>query len=127
LAGGRVHAGGLVSAGRLVRGRIDGALKLIYQLGNGAVHIASDVANGSPVTRLLRMNPYGIEQRRGGDVVEVGDKRDRHPGLNGLAFRADVPQPPARPRGEDESARDRQHEGEPDCHRALPRVAHDSI
>ena len=94
-----------------MRGGIDGALQLGDQFGNGAVQVVSEVANGSPVARLLRMNPNGLKQHGGGDVVGMGDKWDRHPGTDGLIFRADPPRLPAGPVGEDESARDRQHEG----------------
>jgi hypothetical protein len=98
-------------AARWLRGGIDGALQLAHQFGNGAVQVVSDVANGSPVTRLLRLNPNGLKERGGGNVVGMSDKWDRHPGADGLIFRADVPRSPAGPVGEDESARDRQDEG----------------
>jgi hypothetical protein len=110
-----------------MRGGIDGALQLGNQIGNGAVQVVSDVANGSPITRLLRLNPNGLEQHGGGEVVGMGDKWDRHPGTDGLIFRTDVPRPPAGPVGEDESARDRQHESETHNQRALPRFTHNSI
>ena len=110
-----------------MRGGIDGALQLGYQFRNGAVQVVSDVANRSPVMRLPRMNPNGLKQHGGGDVVGMGDKWDRHPGTDGLIFRVDLPRPPAGPGGEDESARDRQHEGEPNSQRAPPRFPHNSI
>jgi hypothetical protein len=115
-----------VAAGWL-RGGIDGALQLSHQIGNGAVQIVSEVANGSPIMRLPRLNPNGLKQLGGGDVVGMGDKWDRHPGTDGLIFRADVPRPPAGPVGEDESARDRHHEGQPNSQGALPRFPHNSI
>lgn len=108
-------------------GGIDGALQLGYQFRNGAVQVVSDVANGSPIIRLPRVNPNGLKQHRGRDVVDMGDKWDRHPGTDRLIFRVDVPCPSAGPGGEDESARDRQHEGEPNRQRAPPRFAHNSI
>jgi len=110
-----------------MRGGIDGALQLGYQLRNGSVQVVSDVANGSPIMRLLWMNPNGLKQHGGGDVVGMGDKRDRHPAMDGLIFRADLPRVPAGPVGEDESARDRQQKGEPNSQHALPRFSHDSI
>ena len=110
-----------------MRGGIDGALQLGYQFRNGTVQVVSDVANGSPIMRLLRMNPNGLKQHGGGDVVGMGDKRDRHPGMDGFIFRTELPHPPAGPGGEDESTRDRQHEGEPDNQRAPPRFSHNSI
>jgi hypothetical protein len=109
------------------RGGVDGALQLGYQFRNGPVQIVSDVANGSPIVRLPRLNPNGLKQHRGGDVVGVGDKWDRHPGTDGLIFRAEVARPPPGPRGEDESARDRQHEGESNSQSAPPRFVHNSI
>ena len=114
------------SAGRL-RGGIDGALQLRDQFRNGAVQVVSDVANGPPVARLLRMHPNGLKQHGGREVVGMGDKWDRHPGADGLIFRADVPRPPAGPVGEDESTRNRQHEGDSNRQRAPPRLAHNSI
>jgi hypothetical protein len=115
-----------VAAGWL-RGGIDGALQLGDQFGNGAVQVVSDAANGSPVTRLSRLNPDGLKQHVGGEVVGMGDKWDRHPLADGLIFPAHVPRLPAGPVGEDESARDRQYEGDPDRQRAPPRLAHNSI
>jgi len=110
-----------------VRGGINGALQLGYQFGNGAVQVMSDVANRSPVTRLLRIDPNGLKQHGGGEVVGMGDEWDRHPRADGLIFRAEMPRPPAGPVGEDKSARDRQHEGQPKSQRAPPRLPHDSI
>ena len=114
-------------AARWLRGGIDGALQLGHQIGNRAFQIVRDAADGSPIMRLLRMNPNGLKQHGGGDVVGMGDKRDRHPGTDGLIFRVDVPRPPAGPVGEDKSARDRQQKSEPDRERPLPRFAHNSI
>jgi hypothetical protein len=37
-----------------MRGDIDGALQFGYQFRNGAVQVVSDLANGSPITRLPR-------------------------------------------------------------------------
>jgi len=110
-----------------LRGGIDGALQFGHQLGDGAVQIVSDAANGSPITRLPRLNPNGLKQHVGREVVGMGDKWDRHPGTDGLIFRADPPRLPAGPVGEDESARDRHHEGDPDRQRTPPRIAHNSI
>ena len=110
-----------------LRGGIDGTLQLGYQIGNGAVQVVSDVANGSPIVRLLRMNANGLKQHGGGDVMGMGDEWDRHPGADGLIFRADVPRPPAGPVSEDESSRDGQHEGQPNSQRAPPRLPHTSI
>ena len=77
--------------------------------------------------RLLRLNPNGLKQHGGGEVVGMGDKWNRHPGTDWLIFRADMPHLPAGPVGEDESARDRHHEGKPNRQRAPPRFAHNSI
>ena len=77
--------------------------------------------------RLPRLNPNGLKQHVGGDVVGMSDKWDRHPGADGLIFRVNVPCPPAGPVGEDESARDRDYEGQPNSQRALPRLPHNSI
>ena len=110
-----------------LRGGIDGALQLGHQIGNGAVQVVSDAANGSPVMRLPRLNPNGLKQHVGGDVVGMSDKWDRHPGADGLIFRVNVPRPPAGPVGEDESTRDRQHEGDSNRQRAPPRLAHNSM
>jgi len=115
-----------VAAGWL-RGGIDGALQSVYQFRNGAVQIVSDVANRSPVTRLLRVNPNGLKQHGGGEVVGMGDKGHRHPRTDGLIFRAEMPRPPAGPVSEDESSRDGQHEGQPNSQRAPPRLPHTSI
>ncbi len=110
-----------------MRGGVDGALQLGDQFRNGALQVASDVPNGPPVTRLLRMNPNGLKQHGGGKVVGMGDKRHRHPRADRLIFRTDMPRPPAGPVSEDESARNRQHEGQPKSQRAPPRLPHTSI
>ena len=110
-----------------MRGGIDSALQLGDQFGNGSFQVASDVANGSPIMRLLWVNPNGLKQYGGGDVVGVGDKWDRHPGMNRLIFGADLPRVPAGPGGEDESTGDRQQEGQANSHGAPPRFSHDSI
>jgi hypothetical protein len=110
-----------------MRGGIDGALQLGYQLRNRAVQFASDLSNGSPITRLPRLHPNGLKQHGSGDVVGMGDKWDGHPAMDGLIFRADLPRMPAGLVGEDESARDRQQKGEPNNQHALPRFSHDSI
>ena len=110
-----------------MRGGIDGALQLGYQFWHGAVQVVSDMANGSPVMRLARRNPNRLKQHGGGDVVGMGDKWDRHPGMAGLIFGADLPRVPAGPGGEDESTGDRQQEGEANSQRAAPRFSHDSI
>jgi hypothetical protein len=115
-----------VSAGWL-RGGIDGALQLGYQFGNGAVQVVSDMANGSPVMRLPRLDPNSLKQHGGGEVVGMGNKWDRHPGTDGLIYRADMPHLPAGPVGEADGAHDRHHEGDPNRQRALPRFAHNSI
>jgi hypothetical protein len=110
-----------------MRGGINGSLQLGYQFRNGTVQVASDVANGSPIMRLLRLNPNSLKKYGGGDVVRVGDKWDRHPGMDRLICCADLLRPPAGPGGEDESARERQREGEPNRQRSPPRFSHDSI
>lgn len=110
-----------------MRGDLDGTFQLGYQFRNGAIQIVSDAADGPPVMRLPRMNPNGLKQRRGRDVMGMGNEWDRHPRMDGLISRADVAQPPAGPGGEDDSARDRQHEGEPNSQRAPPRLSHNSI
>ncbi|HEY1207421.1 MAG: hypothetical protein ABSH46_14460 [Bryobacteraceae bacterium] len=110
-----------------MRGGIDGTLQLGYQLGNGAVQVASEAANGSPVVRLLRLDTNGLKQHSGRDIVGVRDKWNRHPGVDGLILRAHVAQPPAGSGGEEKNARDRQHEGEPNSQRAPPRLSHNSI
>ena len=110
-----------------MRGGIDGALQLGDQFGNGALQFVCDVTNRPPVPRLLRMNPNRLKQHGGGHVVSMGDKWNRHPGADGLIFRADLPRLTAGPGGEDESARDRQYKGQPDRQRTPPRLAHNSI
>ena len=55
----------------------------------------------------------------------MGDKWDRHPCMDGLRCGVEVARLPAGPGGEDDRARDRQQEGEPDSQRALPRFSHD--
>jgi hypothetical protein len=110
-----------------MRGGIDGTLQLGYQFRNGAIQVVSDLANGSPIMRLPRKNPNSLKQHGRGDVVGMGDKRDRHPAADGLIFRADLPRVPASPVGEDESTGDRQQEGEANSHSAPPRFSHDSI
>jgi hypothetical protein len=110
-----------------MRGGINGALQVGYQFRNGAVQVVSDVANGAPIMRLLWMNPNGLKQYGGRDVVGVGDKWDRHPATDRLIFRADLLRPPAGPGGEDESARERQREGDPNRQSAPPRFSHNSI
>jgi len=57
----------------------------------------------------------------------MGDKWERHPGMDGLIGRVDLARPPSGPGGEDESAPQRQHEGQPDKQRAPPRFSHNSI
>jgi|SRR5665647_1230944 len=81
----------------------------------------------SPIMWLPRKNPNSLKQHGRGDVVGMGDKRDRHPAADGLIFRADLPRVPASPVGEDESTGDRQQEGEANSHSAPPRFSHDSI
>jgi len=68
-----------------------------------------------------------LKQHGGGDVVGMGDKWDRHPFMDGLSRRTELARLPASPGGEDDSARDSEHEGEPDSQRAPPRFSHDSI
>jgi hypothetical protein len=72
-------------------------------------------------------NPNSLKQHGRGDVVGMGDKRDRHPAADGLIFRADLPRVLVGPVGEDESTGDRQQEGEANSHSAPPRFSHDSI
>jgi len=103
-----------------MRGGVDGALQLADHLGNGTIQVVSDVANRSPVVRLPRLNPDGLKQHGGGDVVSMGDKRDRHPATDGFVGRAYVPRLPAGPEGEDERARDGQQEGQPNSQRVAP-------
>jgi len=110
-----------------MRGGIDGTLQLGDQFRNWAVQVASNVANGSPIMRLPRKNPYGMKQHGRGDVVGMSDKRDRHPAADGLIFRADLPRVLASPVGEDEGTGDRQQEGEANSHSAPPRFSHNSI
>jgi hypothetical protein len=110
-----------------MRGRIEGALQLGDQVRNGALHVVGDSANGSPIVRFARNHSKGLKQRVGGDMVRVGDKWNRHPAANGFIFRADVPRVPAGPVGEEESARNRQQEGEANSQCAPPRCSHDSI
>ena len=88
------------------------------------MQVVSDAANGSPVTRLLRLNPDGLKQGGGRDVVSVGNERDRHPRMDGLFSRAQVAQPPAGTGGENERERDRQQKGESNGQYALPRSSH---
>jgi len=114
-------------AARWLRRGIDGALQLGYQFGNRTVQVVSDVAHGSPVTWLPRLHPNGLKQHGRGKVVRMGYEWHRHPRTDGLIFRADMPHPPAGPVGEDESSRDRHHEGQPNRQRAPPSFAHNSI
>jgi hypothetical protein len=107
-----------------MRGGINGTLQLGDQFRDGAVQVASDVANRSPIARLPRMNSDGLKQHGSWNVMGMGDEWDRHPGTDRLIFRSDLPRPPARPGGEDESARDRQHEGERNSQSAPPCFAH---
>jgi hypothetical protein len=109
------------------RGGIDGALQLSDHFRHGAVQVASDLANASPVARFPRNNPNRLKQRGGGDVVGVGDKWNRHPATDGLIFRADLPHVPSGPGGENDRTGDRQQEGKPNSHGAPPRFSHDSI
>jgi len=60
-------------------------------------------------------------------VVGMGDKWDRHPFPDGLIGRADLTRPPVGPGAEDDRARHRQHEGEPNSQCAVPRLPHNSI
>ena len=110
-----------------MRGGIDGTLQLGYQLRNGAARLVSDVANRSSIMRLLRTNPNGLKQHGGGNVVGMGDKWDRHPFPDRLIGRVDLPCSPAGPGAEDDRARHRQHEGEPNSQGALPCFPHNSI
>lgn len=110
-----------------MRGGVDGALQLPDQIRNGAVQVVRDMANRPPVMRLPRMNPNGLKQCGGLDVVGMGDKWDRHPALDGLIYCADLPRLTASPGGEDERSSECQHEGQPDSQRAPPCVSHASI
>ncbi|MGA1996187.1 MAG: hypothetical protein ABSH45_10455 [Bryobacteraceae bacterium] len=110
-----------------MRGGVDGALQLGDHLGNGTIQVVSDMANGSPIVRLPRLNANGLKQDGGGDVVGMGDKWDRHPAKDGFIFRVDPPHLPAGPEGEDKSARDRQQEGEPNNQRAAAGFSHNPI
>ena len=103
------------------------ALQLGDQFGNGTVQLMRDAADRPPVARLLGTDPNGLKQRGGRDVVGMGDKRDRHPGLDGLIFRADQPRLPAGPGGEYESASDGQDEGQPNRQCPPPCFSHTSI
>ncbi len=110
-----------------MRDPVDGVLQLGDQFRNGAFQVVSDVTKGPPVTRLLRLNPNSLKQHGGGDMVGMGDERDRHPGLDGLIFAADLPRLPVGPEGEDESSSDRQREGQPNGQRPPPCFSHTSI
>ena len=77
--------------------------------------------------RLLRTNPNGLKEHGGGNVVGMSYKWDRHPFPDGLIGRVDLSRPPTGPGGEEESARDRQHEGEPNSQYSPPRFPHNSI
>jgi len=110
-----------------LRGGIDGALELGYQLRNGTIQLTSEVANRSPIMRLPRTNPNGLKQHGGGNMVGMGYKWDRHPLLDGLIGGVDLAHPPAGPGAEDDSTRHRQHESYPDSNGALPCFTHNSI
>ncbi|SPE42200.1 hypothetical protein SBA3_5030008 [Candidatus Sulfopaludibacter sp. SbA3] len=114
-------------AARWLRGGINGPLQFSDQLWNGAIQVTRDVAEAAPVARLLRMDPDGVKEHRRRNVMGMGDKRDRHPGPDGLVGRADLAQPVADPGGEDEGSGDRQHEEQPNRQRALPRGPHNGM
>ena len=57
----------------------------------------------------------------------MGDKRDRHPGMDGLICIVELPRMTVGAGGEEKSARDRQQEGEPNNQRVPPRFSHASI
>lgn len=103
-----------------MRGRVDGALQLADQFRNRPVQVARDAPDRPAVARFPRMNPNGLKQSGCRQVVGVGDKRERHPVLDGLIFRVDQPRFAASPGGEDKSSSDRQHEGQPDSQCAPP-------
>lgn len=88
------------------------------------MQVVRDAANGSPIGQHPRLNPDGLEQRGGRDVVGVGNERYRHPRVDGLVRHAQLSQPPAGPGGKDERERDGQHEGESDGQYALPSSSH---
>lgn len=115
---------------RLAAGRfrgIDGALQFGYEFRNGTIQFVGDAAHRSPIVRLPRMNPNRLKQRGGGDVMGMGNKWHRHPFPDGLVRRVYLPHAPTGPGGESESARDCQHEGQPNSQYALPRFPHNSI
>jgi hypothetical protein len=114
-------------AARRLRGGIDGALQLGYQLRNGALQLVSEVANRSPIMRLLRTNPNGLIEHGGRNVVGMGYKWERHPLPDGLIGCVDLTHPPTGPGAEDDGARHRQQEGEPNGQCAPPRFPHNSI
>ena len=57
----------------------------------------------------------------------MGDKWDRHPGMDGLICIMELPRMPVGTGGEDEGARDRQQEGEPNNQRASPHFSHNPM
>ena len=67
-----------------MRGDINGALQLGHQFRDGALDVVSNVPNGSPIMRFLRMNVNRLKQHGGRDVVRMGYNWDRHPGMDGL-------------------------------------------
>ena len=121
----RLH-GSRSSAGWL-RGGVDGALQLGNQFRNGPIQLAGDAADRSVVARLQGRHSDGLKQHRGGHVVGVGDKRNRHPAADRLVSGVDLPHAPRGPRGEDDHASHRQHECQPHRHRAPPGFSHNSI
>ena len=89
-----------------LRGSIDGALESIDQFRYGAVQVPGNMMDGPPVPRFAGLDSDSRKQFRGGNVVGMGDKRDRHPRTDGFVFHADVTGPPLGPVAENKRTRE---------------------
>lgn len=76
---------------------------------------------------LAGFDADGLEKNGCRDMVRVGNERDGHPVADGLIRRVDAARLAAGAIGEDESACQRQREGDTNGEGALPGFSHDSI
>jgi hypothetical protein len=106
-----------------VRDRVNRTLQLRHQIGDRAFQVVRNMAYGSAIVRL-RLKPDRLEQQRGGDMARMGNEWDGHPRAYRLSCQMDLPCMRAGLVGEDESACNREQEGETKNQHAPPRFPH---
>jgi hypothetical protein len=109
-----------------MRSRIHCPLQLRQQIGDGAVQVVRKTPYGPPVMRL-RLDPYRLKEHCGGDMAGMGNEWNGHPRADRLVHRVEPPRLFAGPIGEDESACDREQEGDPKNRYSPPGFSHNSI